>query len=322
MKCGPFAPGGLCCPTDQHYYDPLRLPLSRPNHFPGSPVIGGHRFPPPTVAGPRRLSRVPSTTIRTFNAQYAGGFFSARFWTQSAFRGLRRERTGSAPSIPRRGGSLDDAYSGFTRVADRTVAHALLRTRPLDHARGHRYQGPRRLPGPDSHRQADLNLSLVMSCRSPSLHGSRAVSAHPSNATMRTPASRVLAIPGKASALARRWLAPPSGREQKYRPDCRSGDIAEVESNRPKSPEAFDFSQTEAVIVWSGSGVCLGVSPSNLPACGPWLLRVAGRNRCDMKSRAVSRAGSVRRRGVYRALFPPRPGAIGCLVCSRLAPAL
>src|SRR5439155_24702907 len=34
------------------------------------------------------------------------------------------------------------------------------RTRPLDHARGLRYRGPRRLPGPDSHRQAALNLSL------------------------------------------------------------------------------------------------------------------------------------------------------------------
>ena len=38
-----------------------------------------------------------------------------------------------------------------------------------------------------------------------------------------------------------------------------------MESNRPKSPEAFDFTQTEAAIVWSGSGVCLGISPSNLP---------------------------------------------------------
>jgi hypothetical protein len=27
MKCGPFAPGGLCCPADHHYYGPLRLPL-------------------------------------------------------------------------------------------------------------------------------------------------------------------------------------------------------------------------------------------------------------------------------------------------------
>jgi hypothetical protein len=55
----------------------------------------------------------------------------------------------------------DDACSGFTRVADRTVDPAPLRTRPLDHARGHHYQGPRRLPGPDSHRQAALNLSLL-----------------------------------------------------------------------------------------------------------------------------------------------------------------
>jgi len=61
---------------------------------------------------------------------------------------------------PNRGGSLDDAYSGFTHVADRTVASTPLRTQPLDHARGHRYQGPGHLPGPDSHRQAALNLSL------------------------------------------------------------------------------------------------------------------------------------------------------------------
>ncbi len=159
MKCGPF-PMRPAFPTSE-YYDPLRLPLGRPNHFPGSPVIGGHRFPPPTVAGPRRLSRVPRTTIRTFNAQYAGGFLSACFWIPGAFRGLRRRLTGSAPSLPAHRRSLDDACSGFTHVADRTVAHAPLRTRPLDHARGHHYRGPRRLPGPDSHRQAILNLSLL-----------------------------------------------------------------------------------------------------------------------------------------------------------------
>jgi hypothetical protein len=54
----------------------------------------------------------------------------------------------------------NDAYSGFTRVADRAVDPAPLRTRPLSHARGLHYRGPRRLPGPDSHRQAILNLSL------------------------------------------------------------------------------------------------------------------------------------------------------------------
>jgi len=54
------------------------------------------------VAGPRRLSRVPRTTIRTFNAQYAGGFLSAHSWNQDAFHGLRRHTTGSAPSFSAR----------------------------------------------------------------------------------------------------------------------------------------------------------------------------------------------------------------------------
>jgi hypothetical protein len=75
--------------------------------------------------------------------------------------GLRRHVTGSAPSTrPNRDGSLDDACSGFTHVADRTVASAPLRTQPLDYAREHRYRGPGHLLGPDSHRQAILNSSL------------------------------------------------------------------------------------------------------------------------------------------------------------------
>src|SRR5918994_3701513 len=65
------------------------------------------------------------------------------------------------PLIPPHGGLLDDACSGFTHVADRAVAPAPLRTRPLDRARGLHYRGPRHLPGPDSHRQAALNLSLL-----------------------------------------------------------------------------------------------------------------------------------------------------------------
>jgi hypothetical protein len=107
MKRGPFAPGGLCCPADRHYYDPLRLPL---DHAP-LPGIAGYRrasLPAtPQATGPRRLSPVPRTTVRPFNAQYAGGFLGARSRIPGAFHGLRRRRTGSAPPLPRpQAGSL------------------------------------------------------------------------------------------------------------------------------------------------------------------------------------------------------------------------
>ena len=45
MKRGPF-PTWPAFPTSE-YYDPLRLPLDRPSHFPGSPVIGQASLPPP-----------------------------------------------------------------------------------------------------------------------------------------------------------------------------------------------------------------------------------------------------------------------------------
>jgi hypothetical protein len=100
MKRGPFAPGGLCCPADRHYYGPLRLPLGRAP----LPGIAGYRrasLPAaPQAAGPRRLSPVPGSTIRTFNAPYAGGFLGARSRTKGAFHGLRHPMTSSAASWP------------------------------------------------------------------------------------------------------------------------------------------------------------------------------------------------------------------------------
>ena len=123
MKRGPFAPAGFCCPAHRHYYDPLRLPLSS-SPFPG---ITGYRRASlpnaPQALGPRRLSPVPEMTIRPFHAHYAGGFLGARSRIPGTFRGLRRRGTGSAPPLPPpAGGPIDDACSGFTRVADRTVA--------------------------------------------------------------------------------------------------------------------------------------------------------------------------------------------------------
>ena len=147
---------------DRRVLRPAPTAARPPSHFPGSPVIGQASLPAAHSGGVSRLSRVPTMTVRAFNAHYAGGFLSADSWNQNAFHGLRRHETGSAPLLPSgRTGPLDDAYSGFTHVADLRIASTPLRTRPLDHARGHRYQGPRRLPGPDSHRQAIVNLSLL-----------------------------------------------------------------------------------------------------------------------------------------------------------------
>jgi hypothetical protein len=50
--------------------------------------------------------------------------------------------------------------AGFTSCCGLVSCSVPLRTRSLDHARGHHYRGPWRLPGPDSHRQAALSLSL------------------------------------------------------------------------------------------------------------------------------------------------------------------
>jgi hypothetical protein len=148
-------------PTSE-YYRPLRLPLDHPMPLPG---FAGYRpgTLPAVPADRRGRDGSPEFPGRPFARSaplYAGGFFSARSWNKSAFRGLRPTRTGSAPSCPaRRRASLTTLHQGFTRVADRTIDPAPLRTRPLDHARGLHYRGPRRLPGPDSHRQAALNLS-------------------------------------------------------------------------------------------------------------------------------------------------------------------
>jgi hypothetical protein len=101
---------------------------ARPPHpFPVSPVIGAASLPAtPKATGPRRLSQVPRTTIRTFNAQYAGGFLSARSWNQNAFHGLRRHDNGSAPSWPhpKAGESMTTLTQASLHVADRTIASA------------------------------------------------------------------------------------------------------------------------------------------------------------------------------------------------------
>src|SRR5215216_4251101 len=130
MKRGPFAPGGLCCPADQHYYCPLRPPLGRPP----LPGITGYRrasLPAtPQAPGPRRLSPVPRPTIHTFNAQYAEGFLDARSWLPGVFHGLRRR--------PHRLGTLFPAQGrdSLTTLAQASLALQTARSHPPRFAPG------------------------------------------------------------------------------------------------------------------------------------------------------------------------------------------
>jgi hypothetical protein len=178
MKQGPFAPSGLCCPADRHYYDPLRLPLDN-LPFPGSAGYRQATLPGPQYPGPRRLSPVPSTTFRPFHAPYAGRFFDDRSRSEIVFPGLRQTSTGSAPPWPARGRGLNDDAAGFTsccglvgRTPPRGACHSTS-TPPFRATPGVSYRGPWRLPGPDFHRLAILSLSSGYIVHIPSELGRR-----------------------------------------------------------------------------------------------------------------------------------------------------
>ena len=149
-------------PTSE-YYDPLRLPLGRPPHFPGSPVIGGASLPaaPQTGRGRDGSPGFPGRPSARSTPNTPGGSSAPAPGPRALSMAFAVNEPARLPLSPAHAGLSVDACSGFTCVADRAVDPAPLRTRPLDHARGHRYRGPRRLPGPDSHRQAALNLSLL-----------------------------------------------------------------------------------------------------------------------------------------------------------------
>jgi hypothetical protein len=149
-------------PTSE-YYDPLRLPLGRPHHFPGSPVIGGASLPadPADRWGQDGSPEFPGRPSARSTPNTPEGSSAPAPRTRAPSVAFAVDEPARHPLSRPKTGAFDDAYSGFTRVADRAVDPAPLRTRPLGHARGLHYRGPRRLPGPDSHRQAAPDLSLL-----------------------------------------------------------------------------------------------------------------------------------------------------------------
>jgi len=149
------------------YYDPLRLPLDNPP-LPGATGYRQATLSTPAGPRPRRASPVPATPFWPFHVPYAGGFFNTRSRFSGVFHGLRPIHTGSAPSVSRFRGSLDDA-ADFASRCGLVSRSTPLRPRPLDRNRGLHYRGPWRLPGPDSHRLAAANLAPGYVMTSPSV---------------------------------------------------------------------------------------------------------------------------------------------------------
>ena len=104
---------------------------SAPCPFPGSPVIGGHRFPSPRRRrGQDGSPEFPGRPSARSTPNYAGGSLSARFWIPGAFHGLRRECTGSAPSTPAR------RRAHLTTLAQASLALQTARSHPSCFAPG------------------------------------------------------------------------------------------------------------------------------------------------------------------------------------------
>lgn len=104
-------------------------------------------------------------SIRAIITPYAGRFFDDRSRSEIVFRGLRRSSTGSAPPWPARGRGSNDDATGFTSCCGlvgctppRSACHSTS-TSPFRATPGVSYRGPWRLPGPDLHRLATLNLT-------------------------------------------------------------------------------------------------------------------------------------------------------------------
>jgi hypothetical protein len=118
------SPAVLLSARVDRYYGRLRRPPGPPP-LPGStPVIGrgAPTAPSPQTAGPGRASPVPAATLRAFRAPYAGEFFGAAIQALRPFRGLRRERRGSAlPSSRPQAGTLT-ARQASLDATDRSVA--------------------------------------------------------------------------------------------------------------------------------------------------------------------------------------------------------
>ena len=161
----------------------LRPPptASRPSrHFPGAPVIGGHRFPGRSPGAEEALSSshgnlvtVPRP-IRRRVPRHALQDLTCRPWP-SPSKVRARHPLGPLTRV-----SVTTPQASL-HAADRPLARPLTGTLllrfdggVLTRRREPRYRGPWRLPGPDSHRLATVSLSLGYAIAPSPLFGVRA----------------------------------------------------------------------------------------------------------------------------------------------------
>jgi hypothetical protein len=133
--------------------------LSAVRHFPGSPVIDGRTPHPRRTRAEEGLSSSHDGLLDV---------------PRSIRRGVLEHPLQDPGCLPwpspislRARRSLFPALAGYITtlqasldVADRQFASTPLRTRHFGRPRGFRYQGPWRLPGPDSHRLVVVSFSL------------------------------------------------------------------------------------------------------------------------------------------------------------------
>jgi hypothetical protein len=105
MKCGPFPPGALCC-TPISSTTTRSDCLSTARHFPGSPVIGAHRFPPPQRRGRGGSPQFPGRPSARSTPNTPGGSSAPAPGSQAPSVAFAVHTPARHPLFPPNGGSL------------------------------------------------------------------------------------------------------------------------------------------------------------------------------------------------------------------------
>jgi hypothetical protein len=162
---GPFARAGLCCPDRHHYYDPLRLPLDRPS----LPGITGYRhacFPGSQPGAEEGLSSSQDNLLTIPRPLTPEGSSTLAPGPKASSMAFAHRQQARLPLVPHKRGCAMTTLQASLHAADWPVATLSTgccrsaSTPTSQSTPGASYQGPWRLPGPDSHRLADLSLSF------------------------------------------------------------------------------------------------------------------------------------------------------------------